>query len=238
MLEDTIMRVSEDGAVLEEFSIPKLMQKNGLGAVLSANGGTFGMRRVGRAELVHANKAAELPSEIADAFPMFDAGDLAISMRDLNLVMVIDPVAKKVKWHQTGPWLRQHDAEFRSDGRLSIFNNNVYRTAYVGEQTVLTTPRTTNIIAVDPESRETEVIVGQSQGQELLSVIRGDHQLLGESETLITEFDAGRVLETDERGQIVWEFVNSYDEDFVGEITNSAVFPADYFETDWAACDS
>ena len=235
--DDTILRISESGEVMEEFSIPQLMRDNGLEALLTAGAGDFGLKTVRRAELVHANKVTELPSAIAGAFPLFAAGDLAISMRGLNLVMVLDPTTKKVKWHQTGPWLRQHDPEFRADGKLSIFNNNIYRTAYVGEQTVLSTPPTTNIIAVDPVSRKTEVIFGERPGQEMLSVIRGQHEILENNRVLITEFDAGRVLEVDADGQILWEYVNFYNEDFVGEITNAAVFPANYFQVELEKCD-
>ena len=234
--EDTLLRVSEDGEILEEVSIPELMRENALEALLTANGDPFSLHTINRAELVHANKVAELPSEIADSYPLFAAGDLAISMRKLNLVMVLDPVTKKVKWHQTGPWLRQHDPEFRRDGRISIFNNNVYRTAYINEKTVLSTPYTTNIIAVDPVSRETTVIFGEKPGQEMLSVIRGQHELLENDGMLITEFDAGRVLEVDANGQIVWEYVNRYDLDFVGEITNATIYPADYFQAEWKTC--
>ena len=237
ILEDTLLRVSENGQVTEEFSIPQLMRDNGLEALLTANGASFGLNAVHRAELVHANKAAELPSAIAAAFPLFAAGDLAISMREHNLVMVIDPIAKTVKWHQTGPWLRQHDPEFRADGRLSIFNNNVYRTAYVEDQTDLSVPPTTNIIAVDPVSREVEVIFGERPGQEMLSVIRGQHEIVGNDRLLVTEFDAGRVLEVDADGRILWQYVNFYNQDFVGEITNAAVFPAEYFQVEWEKCD-
>lgn len=236
MLEDTLMRVSASGEVLEEVSIPALMRDSGLEALLTANGDNFGLKSVKRDELVHTNKVAELPSAIADAFPLFEAGDLAISMRELNLVMVIDPVSKKVKWHQTGPWLRQHDPEFRSDGKISIFNNNVYRTAYVDEQTVLSTPFTTNIMTVDPVSRETEITFGERPGQEMLSVIRGEHAPLENDGVLITEFDAGRVLEADADGQIIWEYVNFYNDAYVGEITNAGVIPAGYFQSEWESC--
>lgn len=237
--EDTIIRLSDEGEVLEEFSIPALMKENGLGALLTANGGVFGMRRVGRTELIHANKVTELSSELAEAYPLFEAGDLAISTQKLNLVMVLDPVSKKIKWYQTGPWDRQHDPEFRTDGRLSIFNNNAHHTSYLeirGEQVDPNAPRTTNIMAMDPVTRETEVIFGERPGQEMLSVIRGDHALVGDDGVLITEFNAGRVLEVDGEGNIVWEYVNFYDEEFVGEITNALLYPADYFETEWETC--
>ena len=237
--EDTILRVSEDGEVLDEVSIPELMRDNGLEALLSADGIKVEFDTGKPWELVHANKVTELPSDIADAYPMFEAGDLAVSLRALNLVMVVDPADRRVKWHQMGPWLRQHDPEFRPDGRISIFNNNVYyRTAYDDQdQTILSTPRVTNIIAVDPETRETEVLVGDAPGQEMLSVVRGDHQLLDDGGVLITEFDGGRVLQVDAGGQVVWEYVNRYDDDFVGEVTNASLLREDDFETGWPTCE-
>lgn len=228
--EDTIMRVSDTGEILEEVSIPVLMRDSGLLPLLTATGDSFDLQNGGRSELVHANKLTELPQSLADAYPLFDAGDLAISMRELNLVMVLDGETRAVKWHQVGPWLRQHDPEFRPDGRISIFNNNVFKTAsYRGGQTDIDSPFATNIILVDPVTNETEVRFGERQGQEMLSVIRGQHELLPDDGMIITEFDAGRVLEVDASGQIVWEYVNRYDDDHVGEIRNADVIPRTYF---------
>ena len=239
ILEDTLLRVSEDGEVLEERSIPELMRENGLEAVLTSSEGiTFPLtERVNGWEIVHANKVTELTSELAGAFPMFEAGDLAISLRGRNAVFVLDPDTNEVKWHQMGPWLRQHDPEFAPDGRLSVFNNNVYITAYDDGQTDLDTPFTTNIMAVDPETGETEVVFGEAPGQEMLSVLRGDHELLDDGGMLITEFDAGRVLQVDADGDIVWEYVNQYDDDFVGEVTNASIHRAEYFEAEWETCE-
>lgn len=227
--EDTIMRISETGEVLEEVSIPVLMRDSGLLPMLTATGDKFNEFDGGRSELVHANKLTELPADIADAYPLFAAGDLAVSMRELNLVMVLDGETRAVKWHQIGPWIRQHDPEFRPDGRISIFNNNVFRHAYIAEQTDIDVPSTTNIIVIDPATNETEVRYG-GPGQEMLSVIRGQHELLSDDGVIITEFDAGRVFEIDASNQIVWEYVNGYDEDFVGEIRNADVFPRSYFK--------
>ncbi len=234
--EDTIMRVSEDGKILEQISIPELMRENGLEALLTSNGLSFRPEILFDKEIVHANKVAELSSSLADTFPLFDAGDLAVSLRQLNLIFVLDPINKKIKWHQTGPWIRQHDPEFRSDGRISIFNNNVYRTAYSHERTNLNHKFSTNIIAVDPVSRKTEVIYGEKSGQEMLSVIRGQHELLKNHGMLITEFDAGRVFELDSDNNMIWEYVNQYDSDNVGEITNAVVYPSDYFQESFHSC--
>lgn len=236
ILEDTILRVSEEGEVLDRFSVPQLLYDSGLEALMTATGDNFTPRDGARDELVHTNKIAELSEELSDQFPLFEAGDLALSFRELNLVVVIDGTTRKVKWHQTGPWLRQHDPEFRADGRISIFNNNVYKTAYQGSYTRPNAPRDTNILAVDPVTGETEIIYGQRKHQHMLSVIRGQHELLDGGGMLITEFDAGRVFEINARGRRVWEYVNQFDDRFVGEITNAVRYDADYFEVDWNSC--
>ncbi len=235
--EDVVLRLDEQGQVLERVSIPDIIMDSGLTALLTANNQDFKTKGVTRSELLHANKIDELPSELAYKFPLFNAGDWVVSMRGLNLVIVVDPATRTVRWHQTGPWIRQHDPEFRPDGKISIFNNNAYLTSYTrSDQTRLDAPRDTNIMTIDPVSRETEVVFGSKPGQEMLSVIRGQHEILDGGGILITEFDAGRVLEVDGAGTVVWEYVNKYDDEFVGEITNAKLYPLSYFETDWKEC--
>ena len=129
--EDTIMKVSEDGEVLIEISVPKLFYDNGLEALLTATGEMFFQFKMNwDQEIVHLNKIEELSSVFADDFPMFKAGDLALSLRKYNLILVVDPDTKKIKWLRIGPWLRQHDPEFIPGGKLIVFNNNIYRTAF------------------------------------------------------------------------------------------------------------
>lgn len=236
--EDTILRISEDGEILERTSIPELMREGGLLPILTATGSSFDAGSVGPDEPVHANKIAELSSRFSDSFPLFRAGDLMISMRELNFIMVIDRETHAVKWHQTGPWLRQHDPEFRSDGRISVFNNNTFSTAYKNRRTDLSTPFSTNIILVDPATSETEVRFGESTGQEMLSVIRGQHELLPDGGMIITEFDGGRVIEVDGSGMIVWEYVNQFNDQYVGEITNADLFPRNFFGNNLAGFDT
>ncbi|WP_226628000.1 arylsulfotransferase family protein [Alloyangia pacifica] len=234
--EDTILRITEDGEILKEVSIPRLLRDGHLEALLTANGEDFSRHSADRDELVHSNKVAELPAAYASAYPLFEAGDLVLSMRDLNLVVVVDPDNWDVKWHQTGPWIRQHDPEFRPDGRISVFNNNMYRTVYPDEVLEPDAPRVTNITAVEPVSGETEVLFGETPGQEMLSAIRGQHEILPEGGMVIAEFDGGRVLQTNAAGDVVWEYVNAFDDSHVGEITDAKIYPSDYFETAWEPC--
>ncbi|MBV6632250.1 MAG: hypothetical protein KI792_04345 [Alphaproteobacteria bacterium] len=235
--EDTILKLDEEtGEILDTISIPAAMRDGGVEYWATTASRIQPGVKIPHLEIVHSNKAAELTSDMADAFPLFEAGDLAVSVRDLHTIMVIDPDTKLVKWHQAGPWFRQHDPEFRPDGLLSIYNNNVPATAYIDDQTDLTTPYTTNIITMDPVTRETEVVFGEQPGEEMLSVIRGQHEILPDNGMIIVEFDAGRVLEVDGNRQITWEFVNRYDDEFVGEISDAKIYPRDYFTNGWGAC--
>ena len=237
--EDLILRVTEEGTIAEQVSIPRILYDSGLESIMTAGGFVFLPTGTWDRELVHVNKIAELPAALADSFETFEAGDLVLSLRDYNLVFVVDPDDWHVKWHQTGPWLRQHDPEFTADGTISVFNNNVYRLALgPGDRSDLATPRISNIIQVDPASGLTEVVYGEREGQEFLSVIRGKHDLTPEGGILITEFEAGRAFEVDAQGRVVWEYVNRYDDEQVLEMTEARLYPSSYFTVDDWSCPS
>lgn len=230
--EDTILHISENGEILHEISVPKLFYKSGLESLLTAGGELYTRDMLWDNEIVHVNKIAELSTELAASFPQFEAGDLMLSLRQYNMVLVVDPKTETIKWWQVGPWVRQHDPEFMHNGKLAVFNNNAYRAAFKSStDTVseLSIPRTTNIIEIDPQTRKTKILYGEKPDQQLLTVVRGKLEHTKDDTLLITEFEGGRILEIDASGDIVWEYINRYDADHVAELTEARVYPADYF---------
>jgi len=228
--EDTILKISADGEVLKEISVPGLLFKNNLQSLLFANG-VHWLELAGELEIVHLNDVEELSGELADRFPGFSAGDLLLSLRDLNLVMVIDPQSEAVRWYKTGPWIRQHDPDFQANGTITLFNNNSddTRTGSIFGGS--------NITEVNPIDNQTKLLYGGQSDQLFFSNIRGKHQLLDNGDLLITEFSAGRVFEVDPDGDVVWEFISRYDEDETAEIADAIRYPENYFTvTDWS-CD-
>ncbi|MCH8202768.1 MAG: hypothetical protein IH996_06660 [Proteobacteria bacterium] len=229
--EDTILRISEDGQVLDEISVPKLFYDNDIEAVLTSTGHSILDRMRWDKEIVHLNKIDELSGALAADFPMFETGDLALSFRNLNLVLVVDPETKLIKWWRIGPWLRQHDPEFKEGGKLVVFNNNLYLNS---DPTGL---KNSNILEIDPSNGKHKILYGDKFGESLFSTTRGKVELTRDEGLLITEPDGGRVLEVDAAGRMIWEYINRYNAKMVLEITEARVYAADYFDvTEWSDC--
>ena len=224
--EETFIKVSAAGQVLQEISLPRVIFDNGMAALLFAQG-PEGIP-VGSVDLTHLNDAEELHSSLADRFPAFSAGDLLVSLRNLNLVMVMDPRTGKVKWSQTGPWLDQHDPDFLPAGRISVFSNNNDGTptgSILGGST---------IIQMDPATRASTVVYGGRDGQRFYTQYRGQHQYLPNGNLLVVDSMSGRVFEIDEGGALVWQMINRYDDIDVASVNDAVRYPDGYFAVgDW-----
>lgn len=169
-------------------------------------------------DIFHPNDVEPLPAAYADAFPMFDPGDLLLSIRNLNLLMVIDQTGK-VKWHQAGPWLMQHDPDFEADGTILVFNNARGRTR-------------SDVYSVDPATGETKSLL-YDVTVPFNSQFRGKQQRLPNGNILVTIPEQGQVFEFTPDAKVAVEFNNlsaagpEYNED----IANAKWLPEDFFDT-------
>jgi hypothetical protein len=227
--EDAILKVSADGRVLARISVPEALYRSGLRELLLANGGPELLN--GIPDLGHVNDVEELSPDVAPSFPQFATGDLLVSLRNLNLVLVLDPVSGAVKWHQVGPWLRQHDPDFQRDGTITVFNNN---SAVATQRDLL---GGSNILAVRPGQPGVAVLFGNDPREPMFTHIRGKHQVLEGGNILLTEFAAGRILEVDNAGSVVWELFNRFDEENVAEVSQATRYAETYFSVERWQCD-
>lgn len=224
--EDLILRVSDDGEVLESVPIADIFVDSDLLHLLLLKGPGTVFRE---GEIAHLNDIQELPDTIADRFPEFEGGDLVLSFRDEHLVMVVDPSSWTASWVQMGPWIQQHDPDFQPDGTITIFNNKNDNTA------VGTHLGGSEIVELDPSTGTTRVLYGGAPGQEIHTPLLGKHQMLPNGNILITQARRGRVLEVTETGELVWELINRHDEELVAVVTSATRYPPSYFEEveDW-----
>lgn len=164
----------------------------------------------------HPNDIEVLDPLMAKFFPLFVPGDLLISLRELNLLAVLDSNDFRLKWSKVGPWYRQHDPDFLPDGSISLLNNNM------GFQN-------SQIIKVFPQKGTLEVIEGN--GIPFYTWQRGCHQYLENGNFLITDSEHGRILEINPRGELVWEFNNIYNDEKNGVINKAERVPLNFFRS-------
>src|SRR5207237_5000097 len=128
---------------------------------------------------------------LALRFPQFKAGQVLVSLRNLNLVAVLDPATGAVVWAARGPWRAQHDARFLDNGHLLIFDN-------------LGSPRGSRVLEYDPQTQAFPWSYPGETGTPFLSRIRGMCQRLPNDNTLIVNSDGGEVFEVTPQREVVW----------------------------------
>lgn len=201
---DRLVHLSEDGEVLDEIEVFDILREN---------------EELLRRHLrywpsdTHLNDVEPLPASMEDEYPAFDAGDLLVSLRHLNLVFVVDPTTLEVEWWVGEPFIYQHDPDFVGDGWIGVFDNywdGTDRGTRLGGS---------RVVAFRPSSDSTAVWFQPSESTRFYTRDRGNWQLLDNGNLLITESTAGRVAEVDAHGELVWEWVQPpYDDGTVPRV--------------------
>ena len=164
---------------------------------------------------LHTNDVEVLSEDMAAAFPQFEAGDVMLSLRNINSVIVVDGQTWRIKWKMTGPFLMQHDPDFLPNGNIMVFDNRI-----TGSRPEFGYSR---ILEIDPVTRE---VVWSYEGTDQTPFYTdhgGVQQLLPNGNVLVVETQGGRVFEV-ARGSaepIVWEYVNLQEPGLVGSISGA-----------------
>lgn len=192
--EDLVLEVSPAGEVLSEFSVFRALQRSDFKGLLSLK-----YKKTSVAP-THLNDIEVVTEAWAAHHPFVEAGDIIVSLRNMNTVAAIDRETKTVKWAMTGNFVRQHDPDLLPNGNLLLYDNWGADSA---------TGRT-QIIEINPRTQEIVWRYTGSPESPLHSEIRGNQQPLPNGNVLIAEPEGGRVLEVtrDPEPVIVWEYRN------------------------------
>ncbi len=144
-----------------------------------------------RAEYAHANTCSPLPN-----------GDVMVSFRVLNLLIVIDRETKQVKWHHHDMTFgHQHDCHLLENGNVLVFANGFHGR----DVDMYSTIREFNF--------DTHSTVWEFRANPITSFFSANIsgvQRLWSGNTLICEGNRGCLFEVTPEGEIVWEFVNPF----------------------------
>lgn len=230
--DETLLHVSADGAVEEEISVLEALLRETPGAFFG--NATYG---VPNADMIHVNDVEPLDAQHAAAFPQFEEGDLLVSLRGLSLLAVLRPATRQLVWNRVGAWIRQHDPDFQTNGHLTVYSNNTLDPGTTpGRPTPVPDPLgATTILDVDPATGQSHVLYGGTPQHPLYSAYRGKHQVLANGNLLVVEANAGRVIEVTPEDDLVWEYVNRYDDRDAAVVYQAQRYPDGYFTvTDWS----
>jgi len=196
---DRILHVGENGELIDKFNLLDLLYANNLARYIP-KGMEPEVKNI-NTDPVHLNDIEPLSPNLADEYPLFDAGDLLLSLRFPDLVFVLDPESKKVKWYESRYFTRQHDPDFLGEGWIGVFDNRrdgTERGSMLGG---------TQIIALHPSTDSTKVLFPTRHSDPHYTAWQGKWQRLGNGNLLIAETTAGRIAEVDSSGRTVWEWI-------------------------------
>ena len=142
----------------------------------------------------HMNSIQVLPeSPLGRRDRRFRAGNLLISLRNANLIAILDQDNYHVLWSWgPGELELQHTPRMLPNGHIIIMDNGLHR-------------GWSRAVELDPERDE---IVWEYRSSDFFTPTRGNVQRLENGNTLICEAEKGRAFEVTPDREIVWEFWN------------------------------
>ena len=219
IVDDRVAIFDLDGRLLRDFSLWDAFARSEWGSLLGRL-----TTRVG--DVMHSNTIERLDGRSSAIHPAFRAGNWLLCLRDLDLVVVLDPQLERLVWLSSGPdaagpgqpWRGPHDPTVTLNGTLLVFDN----------------------LGREGDSRLVELEVAQGQivstwapenSMDFSSLFCGALDCLANGNVLVTESCRGRAFELTPSGEIVWEYVSprraGEDRRFVAALLDVVRLPAD-----------
>ncbi|MTI64491.1 arylsulfotransferase family protein [Methylophaga sp.] len=215
--EFTILEVDPDnGSILQEISLHTLFQKNELQGLLYLS--SLDLHPESQGDTLHLNDIELFPEDMEPGF--FKPGDIMLSMRNINTVLVFDKNSWKKKFISIGPFVRQHDPDFVDGNTISIYDNNDSAPAESGVQS--------RILLLDAPSGEISVAYTGNEKEPFFSFLLGKHEWQKNGNILIADSRNGRVIEVTPDGEIIWEYNNIVRDGVVGFVETAQRLPAHF----------
>ncbi len=146
-------------------------------------------------DIFHTNTIEVLDNRLQGKVEGFEAGNVLVCVRELDVIAVVDLDTESVTWAARAPWSKPHQPTVLDDGNMLIFDNRGYGGV-------------SRVVEFDPATLAIVWEYHAEDPKDFYSRECGSNQRLPNGNTLITETDGGRAFEVTPGHEIVWEFVN------------------------------
>lgn len=191
-IDDYVVVLSPDGRRIKKVSILDALLRSRYGRITRSIAWDI------KQDYLHPNSVEVLDRETAAKLPFAKAGQVLLSLRDIDAIAVLDMDKEEIVWAVQGSWHRQHDADMLPNGNIMLFDNwGHYEPGGVSR-----------VVEFNPVDQEIVWSYTGNKQHPFDSPIRSGQQRLPNGNTLIIESDGGRLLEVTRSGEVVWEYVN------------------------------
>ena len=233
-----ILEVSPDGRIKRDLGVNDVLVRNGLTGLLYLSSILNRNTKVS-GDTMHLNDVEVFPKSLAPG--LFQPGDVMISLRNINTILVFDPATLRIKYRSTGQVLRQHDPDFVDGDTITVFNNNNMAMWHPDPTRPDRTGQHSQVVLLSG-SGDARVLFTGSDSAPFFTDIMGSQQRLPNGNLLILESIDGRVVEVDPSGEVVWEYTNLVGNGRVGVVSDAVGLPSNldeaFFKHAVTACTS
>jgi hypothetical protein len=225
----TLLQVSPSGKVLQEIGVLDLLRRNGLTGLVYLSS-IVNRETTVSDDIMHLNAVQIFPDTLAPG--VFTRGDVMISLRNINAILVFHAGDWRLKFASIGKVLRQHDPRFVDGNTISVFDNNNLRRPEDWKKSAAAADSgySSRVVTISAVTGEVHVLYTGTPDHHFFTDIMGEHDRLANGNMLLTESVPGRVLEVDEGGEVVWEYVNIVSNGLKGLVSDAHRLPSEFDE--------
>lgn len=211
ILDERISVLSASSQLIHDFSLFDLIRNSEYGFLLTSLP-EIALSNAEVLDILHSNHIKVFDGSLAHLNPLYSEGYILVCMRNINVIMIIDPVPGKIMWlwgpnNLTFP----HHPTVLENGNILIFDNGT---------------ESSRVVELNPISGHIE---WSFERADFFSATRGSAQRLSNGNTLITESDTGYVFEVNGTGDEVWRYANP---DVQPDGTRCAIWRMTAFDND------
>ncbi len=235
--DDCVIVVDGAGKVVWEWQTAEHFDE--LGLTPDAKATIAAGREVkGGWDWAHVNAASPIPAATGHTDPRFKAGNVMISFRNLNIIVVVDRDSKKIVW-KDNITIGQHNvhmipAGVPGTGHVLVFDNGGIPPNANPQRAFARA--NSRVLEIDPLTMSmVSEYTAEKSGRPIwtfFSHFISSAQRQPNGDTLICEGANGRIFEVTPAGEIVWEYVNPF-RNANGAIRTNQVFRAAKVPASW-----